>query len=157
MNPEDGFDPIPPSLLRKYIAYARKYAQPVLTGEAAKVLQDFYLNLRLKVKWKKYAKRDEKTPHNDPFSTTTIPFFKYRSSDAIPITTRQLESMVRLAEARARADLREYVVKEDAEEVVEIMRHSLWESYEDEFGNVDLHRSQHGKEGTRKIFFCMVV
>lgn len=53
--------------------------------------------------------------------------------------------MVRLAEARARADLRESVVKEDAEEVVEIMRHSLWESYEDEFGNVDLHRSQHGR------------
>lgn len=49
MNPEDRFDPIPPSLLRKYIAYARKYAQPILTGEAAKVLQDFYLNLRLKV------------------------------------------------------------------------------------------------------------
>jgi DNA helicase MCM8 len=47
---EGGFDPIPPSLLRKYVAYARNYCHPVLTKEAAAVLQNFYLDLREKVK-----------------------------------------------------------------------------------------------------------
>ena len=44
---------------------------------------------------------------------------------APPVTHRQLESLVRLAEARARIDLREQVTVEDAEEAVEIMKESL--------------------------------
>jgi DNA helicase MCM8 len=35
-------------------------------------------------------------------------------SGGLPITARQLESLVRLAEARARAELREVVTAEDA-------------------------------------------
>ena len=35
----ERFDPIPPQLLRKYIAYARKYVHPNLTKDAATVLQ----------------------------------------------------------------------------------------------------------------------
>lgn len=69
------FDPIPPTLLRKYVGYARKYVHPTLNKDAANVLQKFYLDLRQ----------------------------TYRSSDSTPITTRQIESLVRLAEARARA------------------------------------------------------
>lgn len=123
ISPDEQFDPIPPSILRKFVAYARKYAHPVLSHEAAGIIQEFYLNLRE----------------------------KYRSSDSIPITTRQLESMVRLCEARARAELRETVTASDAEDgiycitpVVDIMKMSLWESYQDENGNMDFQRSQHG-------------
>lgn len=47
---------------------------------AAQVLKEFYLELRRKA---------------------------VESVDSAPITTRQLESLVRLAEARARADLRQ--------------------------------------------------
>jgi DNA helicase MCM8 len=36
------------------------------------------------------------------------------SADGTPITARQLESLVRLAEARARVDLREEITAEDA-------------------------------------------
>ncbi len=83
---------------------------------------------------------------------------KYRSVDAIPITTRQLESMVRLSEARARAELREKVTQQDAEEVIEIIKNSLWESYQDENGRVDFQRSQHGtgmsKKGNPKKFIA---
>jgi len=64
-----------------------------LTPAAANVLQSFYLDLRQ----------------------------KYRSVDSTPITTRQLESMVRLAEARARLELREKVTESDAKDVVQIM------------------------------------
>jgi DNA helicase MCM8 len=128
-NTQD-FDPIPIPLLRKYIAYARQYVQPRLTVPAAQVLQSFYLTLRS----------------------------KYRSMDSTPITTRQLESLIRLSEARARLELRETVTQEDAEDVVELMKCSLFEAYEDECGNYDLQRSQLGtgmsKKGEPKRFIA---
>jgi len=43
----------------------------------------------------------------------------------VAITARQLESLVRVAEARARASLRNEVLAEDAERAVDIMRTSL--------------------------------
>ncbi|KAJ3046052.1 DNA replication licensing factor mcm8 [Rhizophlyctis rosea] len=93
-----------------------------LSREAAHVLQRFYMTLRS----------------------------KYRSVDATPITTRQLESMIRLAEARARAVLRETVTEQDAEDVVEIMKFSLWDTYQDEMGNLDFQRSQNGSGMSKK-------
>lgn len=63
-------DPIPPCLLRKYISYARQYVQPSLSSEAAQTIQDFYLTLRSQA----------------------------HTADYAPITTRQLESLIRLTE-----------------------------------------------------------
>lgn len=57
-----------------------------MSRPAAEILQKFYLQLR-----------DNST-----------------SADGTPITARQLESLVRLAEARARLDLREEITVEDA-------------------------------------------
>jgi DNA helicase MCM8 len=45
-HPDDDLDLIPSSLIRKYIAYSRKYCQPRLSPEAAGVLKSFYLTLR---------------------------------------------------------------------------------------------------------------
>ncbi|XP_063040543.1 DNA helicase MCM8 [Engraulis encrasicolus] len=112
----EGFDPIPHQLLRKYVSYARHYVQPTLSAEAAQVLQDFYLELRR----------------------------QNQGTDSTPITTRQLESLIRLTEARARLELRERATQEDAEDVVEIMKHSLTDTYSDEFGRLDFERSQLG-------------
>uniref|UniRef100_A0AAY4CGP3 DNA helicase MCM8 n=1 Tax=Denticeps clupeoides TaxID=299321 RepID=A0AAY4CGP3_9TELE len=114
--PGESFDPIPHQLLRKYVGYARHYVHPTLSAEAAQVLQDFYLELR-------------KQNH---------------AADSTPITTRQLESLIRLTEARARLELREKATKSDAEDVVEIMKYSLAETYSDEFGRLDFERSQLG-------------
>lgn len=61
---------IPQPILRTYISYARQYVKPKLTVEAAAVLQEYYLELRSKVK---------------PFGS-------------IPIFNRQLEAMIRLTE-----------------------------------------------------------
>ncbi len=91
--------PIPPDLLRKYISYARNF-KPVLAKEALERLRDFYLNMRS-------ASEAEGTP--------------------IAITARQLESMVRLAEARARVAFRKEVLAEDAEAAITIMKRSLEE------------------------------
>ncbi|KAJ3411838.1 DNA replication licensing factor mcm8 [Chytridiales sp. JEL 0842] len=128
----EQLDPIPLSLLRKYIAYSRKYVQPKLDHEAALLLQEFYLTLRS----------------------------KYRSVDATPITTRQLESMVRLTEARARSELRDVATKADAEDIVALMKFSLWETYEDNTGAVDFQRSQNGtgmsKKGEPKRFVAQL-
>uniref|UniRef100_A0A3Q3KPN2 DNA helicase MCM8 n=1 Tax=Monopterus albus TaxID=43700 RepID=A0A3Q3KPN2_MONAL len=109
-------DIIPVCLLRKYISYARQYVHPRLSPEAAQTLQDFYLSLRSQA----------------------------HTADATPITTRQLESLIRLTEARARLELRETATKSDAEDVVEIMKYSLADTYSDGLGNLDFERSHLG-------------
>jgi DNA helicase MCM8 len=78
--------------LRKYISYAQRFVSPRLSKEASQALKEFYLDCR----------------QNSP-------------SDSLPITTRQLESAIRLSEARAKAELRAIVTKEDAEDVIAIM------------------------------------
>ncbi|KGN58934.1 probable DNA helicase MCM8 [Cucumis sativus] len=111
---KDGdFVPLPGQLLRKYIAYSRTFVFPRMSKSAADILQRFYLRLR-----------DQNT-----------------SADGTPITARQLESLVRLAEARARVDLREEITVEDAMDVVEIMKESLYDKYVDEHGVLDFGRS----------------
>ncbi len=92
--------PIPPDLLRKYIAYARNNIKPTLTSEAMERLREFYLTMRS-------ASEGEGSP--------------------IAITARQLEALVRIAEARARAALRNSVLAEDAEAAIAIMKRSLEE------------------------------
>ncbi|KAL1437989.1 hypothetical protein MTO96_048446 [Rhipicephalus appendiculatus] len=84
-------DPIPAPLLRKYITYARQYVQPTLSSECAAHLQKFYLHLR-----------------------------GVRQADSVPITTRQLESLIRLTQARARLELREECTAQDALDVIEV-------------------------------------
>jgi replicative DNA helicase Mcm len=91
--------PISPDLLRKYITYA-KGIRPALTPEAVQRLNDFYLAMRS-------ASESEGSP--------------------VAITARQLESLVRVAEAHARSALRKEVKAEDAEAAIAIMKRSLEE------------------------------
>jgi len=91
--------PVDAELLRKYISYA-KSVQPELSEEALNRLRDFYLAMRA-------ASETEGSP--------------------VAITARQLESLVRISEARARAALRKEVTGEDAEAAIAIMKRSLEE------------------------------
>ncbi|KAG0211617.1 DNA replication licensing factor mcm8 [Mortierella sp. GBA30] len=127
MTDDDQLGLIPLPLLRKYIAYARQYVHPRLSPEAAATLQDFYLMLRA----------------------------RHRSPDGTPVTTRQLESLIRMAEAKARMELREIVTRRDAMDVIEIMTFSL----QDTFGPTQpsgLSQSQgqsgRGKSGSMKRY-----
>jgi replicative DNA helicase Mcm len=86
-------------LLRKYVSYA-KTVKPVLSKGALKHLSEFYLAMRS-------ASEAEGSP--------------------VAITARQLESLVRVAEARARVALRKEVTAEDAEAAIALMRRSLEE------------------------------
>jgi DNA helicase MCM8 len=38
--------PLPATLVRDYIAYAREYCKPKMTKEAAEVLKDYFMQLR---------------------------------------------------------------------------------------------------------------
>lgn len=91
--------PIPADLLRKYITYA-KSIKPALTEGATQSIKDFYLAMRS-------ASESEGSP--------------------VAITARQLESLVRITEARARAALRKEVTAEDAEAAIAMMKRSLEE------------------------------
>lgn len=86
------------SLLKKYIAYARRYIKPKLTEEAKKKIVEYYVSMRA----------------------------KSESPDApIAITPRQLEALIRLSEAHAKMALKEVVTAEDAEAAIELMEYFL--------------------------------
>ena len=94
--PEKGTStgPFQPEFLKKYIAYARRHIRPVLSNEALEALEDFYVTVR---------KQGEEP--NAP----------------VPITARQLEAMVRMSEACARARLSPVVDLQDAQRATRIV------------------------------------
>lgn len=90
-------------LLRKYIAYARSHVFPQLTEGAMKKIEDFYVNLRQLGK----------------------------KSGTVPTTARQLEALIRLAEASARVRLSNVVTEEDAERAIRLAQASMEEVLKD--------------------------
>jgi len=115
--------PLPSDLVKDYISYAREYCMPKITPDAAAVLKDYFMSLR-------------------------YPEDGTKRNDSVPITTRQLEALIRLAQARAKACLREFVLKEDAEDVVELMRDSVNQVHMDSSGQLD--RTRGGVVGKSK-------
>jgi len=86
---------ISPELFRKYVAYSRKKIFPILSAESINHIHNFYLDLR-----KAGASSKIKS---------------------IPITTRQEEALIRLAEASARVRLDQEVTLEDAKRATRLM------------------------------------
>ena len=120
--------PLPQQQVKDYIAYAREHCRPKMTDAAAEVLSDYFMKLR-------------------------HPGMNESKKDNVPITTRQLEALIRLSQARAKACLRSYVLKEDAEDVVELMIESVRQVHMDETGRVDKARGgAGGKSKQRKAF-----
>eukprot|EP01034_Spumella_vulgaris_P023027 gene23027-29215_t len=103
-------------LITRYIEYAKRYAHPKLTKPAAKVLQRLYLTMR---------------------SEASL-------GNSMPVTTRHLESLIRLSQARARIELREEVTEEDANDVVQLLQESLLEVFTAESGQIDTGRKGGG-------------
>ncbi|MCD6235894.1 MAG: minichromosome maintenance protein MCM [Thaumarchaeota archaeon] len=121
--------PIKPEILRKYIAYAKR-VQPELTPAAAKLIKQFYLQMR------------------------SI----YQQTSTVAITARQLESLIRLAEARARAALRDYVTEEDVLDVIDLMKRSLAEVGIDvETGKPDIDVILTGKPKSMRDKFVILL
>jgi len=116
----EGFKPpIERRLLRKYIAYARRNCNPKMTNEAKEKLFDFYLEMRK-------SSSGEGSP--------------------IAITPRQLESLIRLSEAFARAALKEEVTEKEAEMAIQLMKSSIRQVGIDlETGRIDIDLMMTGK------------
>jgi replicative DNA helicase Mcm len=85
-------------LLRKYVAYAKRVT-PVLSEDARKRFIEYYVGLR--------NQEGEDAP--------------------IPITARQIEALIRLAEANARMRLSKRVTLDDAERVIGVVESCLKE------------------------------
>ena len=84
-------------LLRLYVGYARKL-RPVMTPQAQQKMKDHYTSMR-----RSYQQRGEK------------------EEQVFPITPRQLESLIRLAEADARMHLSHTVGSENADHAIEML------------------------------------
>ncbi len=97
--PIDAVEPIyEPEFVSKYIAYSKNRIFPVLTDEALDVIKDYYINIR------KQGEGEEAS---------------------VPLTARQLEAFIRLAEASARVRLSEHVTKDDADRAIRISDYFL--------------------------------
>ncbi|MHB8360495.1 MAG: minichromosome maintenance protein MCM [Thermoplasmataceae archaeon] len=91
--------PIGKEMLRKYVGYSKSRIFPKLSDEAIAVLRDEYVNTR--------SSGEKK--------------------NSIPITARQLESTIRLAEAAARARLSAIVSIDDAIQAKKIVDYFLYD------------------------------
>ena len=102
--------------LKRYVAYAKTLA-PRLSDESAQSISAFFLELR-----------------------------KAGADGSIQITPRQLESLIRESEARAKLMLRDIVTKEDVEVVIALFRSSLSQAGLDvETGKTDIDILMTGK------------
>lgn len=108
---------IPTRLLKKYIAYARQKCHPQLTDSAINEIKDFYVQMRNR-------------------ETTDD-----RAARAIPVSARQLEALVRLAEANAKVRLADKVTKKDARKAIELLTYCLLQvGLDRETGRIDIDR-----------------
>lgn len=100
---------VPEKTLRKYVAYAKRNFYPVLTEEAANSINAFYQTLR------------------------------NQASGTIGITPRQIEAIIRLAEASAKIRLSTDATQEDANRAISIFTEFLKTvGWNDESGTIDI-------------------
>jgi replicative DNA helicase Mcm len=114
---------IEPELLRKYVAYARRECNPTMTDEARERIEDFYVDMRS----------------------------QGGDGDAVPVTARKLEALVRLAEASARVRISDKVEMRDAERAIEVTTASLDQVGRDpETGEFDIDVIESGTSQTQR-------
>lgn len=110
-------------LFKKYIAYARRSVFPILTPEANKTLIDFYMEMRSQSEGKM----------------------------SVAITPRQLEAMIRLSEARAKARLSDTITTEDAKQTIRVMLACMKKvGYDSETGNFDVDKTELGRSSSQQ-------
>jgi replicative DNA helicase Mcm len=111
-------DIIEPGLMRKYLSYAKRKVKPRLTDEAVNEIKEFYVSLR-----------NQSTQASDS------------EIKPIPITARQLEGIVRLAESHAKLRLAKEVTSDDARKAIELLKVSLTQvGYDEETKTFDIDK-----------------
>ncbi|KAF8291057.1 putative DNA replication licensing factor MCM8 [Trypanosoma cruzi] len=84
---------LPVELVQRFVAFCRHHCHPSLREDASEVLKSHYLKSRAETK-----------------------------DDELAVTPRFLQALIRVAEARAKVELRHEVTAEDAEYAVELLR-----------------------------------
>jgi replicative DNA helicase Mcm len=122
IDPEETDAEIAQEQLRKYIAYAKKNVRPDLTTEASEKIQEFYVSMR--------SKGEE---------------------GSVPITARQLEALIRIAEASARAQLKDEVDVSDAEKAIDLLTYCLKQvGMDPETGDFDIDIIESGVSNSQR-------
>lgn len=112
--------------LRKYIAYAKQNIFPRLTDAALEEIKDHYVKLRTQD-------------------------MKEGEMQAVPISARQLEALVRLSEASARVRLADKVTKRDARRAIDLLTFCLQQvGLDPETGKIDIDRITTGVSTTER-------
>ncbi|MCX8159266.1 MAG: minichromosome maintenance protein MCM [Candidatus Pacearchaeota archaeon] len=120
---------IEPKFLRKYISYARQKIKPRLSKEAMEEIKEFYVKLR---------NQSTKTNSNDAIKP-------------IPITARQLEGIIRLAEASAKIRLSDEVNRDDAKRAIELLKFSLSQvGYDEDTKTFDIDKITTGITSSKR-------
>jgi len=113
--------------LRKYLAYARQNIFPKLTEGAMDEIKSFYVGLRNTGQ----SSEEEIRP--------------------IPISARQLEALIRLAEGSAKLRLSKKVTRRDAKKAVELLRYCLMKvGVDQETGQIDIDRISTGITASKR-------
>ena len=116
-KPEEIKPELPKEVFRRYISYIKRKIKPVLTDSAIDEIKKFYVDLRNK-------------------GTSSEGEIK-----PIPISARQLEALVRLAEGSAKVRLSNKVLKQDAKRAINILKHCLMQvGFDYETGQIDIDR-----------------
>jgi len=124
---------IEPELVKKYLAYAKQKIKPDLTEGSIEAIKKFYVDLR-----------------NRPSISDDL-------VKPIPITARQLEALIRLAEANAKARLSSKVTKDDAKKAIRLMKHCLMQvGFDYESKQIDIDRISTGVTASQKSRILMV-
>jgi replicative DNA helicase Mcm len=132
-KPEDAVSEIPTDLLKKYISYVKQKVFPVLSDSAMNEIQKFYVELR-------------------NAGTTGEEAVK-----PIPISARQLESLVRLAEGSARIRLSKTVTAKDAKRAIRILKHCLMQvGFDYETGKIDIDKISTGITASQRSRIIVV-
>ena len=114
-------------LLKKYISYAKQKIKPELTDGAIEEIKNFYVTLR-----------------NTPTESDEL-------IKPIPVSARQLEALVRLAEGSAKARLSTKVTKVDSKRAINLLRSCLMEvGLDPETGKLDIDRISTGIPATQR-------
>lgn len=89
----DAVEPVPQELLRKYVAYAKRFVKPKLSSGDLPKISQVYAELR----------RESVT------------------REGMPVAVRHIESIIRMSEARAAMRLSEHVSSEDIDAAIAVM------------------------------------
>uniref|UniRef100_A0A1Q3EXY8 DNA helicase MCM8 n=1 Tax=Culex tarsalis TaxID=7177 RepID=A0A1Q3EXY8_CULTA len=116
LRPGEKMDCLPEQLMQKYIAFARKNINPRLSRDAAQELRSFYGEIRR----------------------------AQQGMASFPVTTRQIEALIRLTQARARMDLATEATVGHALDVIAILRFSMVDVFSNDVGDLQPLRMMNG-------------